>query len=319
MEFGAPAAPPARSPWRRAARAPARWLGELSESRRWPFLLLLPSLAVIMGVVLYPTLEGIVLSFREMRLTRPDLGTGFVGLRHYVDLWYDPVFWRALQNTLKWVTIAVLLELALGMGSALALDRDTVAMRVLTVCILLPWFLPNVVAANMWALMLDSRLGVINELLLRVGLIDGYKAWFADPHTALAAAVVVEAWHGYPFFTLLILAGLKAVPRDLYHAAAIDGANAFQAFRNITLPMLNTIIVAAVILRVISLANSPEMLLILTNGGPGDATQVISLYAFKTAYTSFDFGYAAALSVVTLLLLMTFCLIYVRLSRVLEE
>jgi len=185
--------------------------------------------------------------------------------------------------------------------------------------ILLPWFLPNVVAANMWALMMDSRLGVINEILLRMGLIDSYVAWFATPTSGLLTAVFIEAWHGYPFFTLLILAGLKAIPRDLYQAASVDGANSVQAFRNITMPMLRMIVVTAVILRVISLANSPELLLILTGGGPGDATQVISLYAFKTAYESFDFGYAGALSVVTLLLLMVFCVIYLRVSRVLDN
>lgn len=299
--------------------SPGTWLGNLSESRRWPVILLVPSLLIIAFVILYPTLQGIGLSFREMRLTRPDLGTGFIGLRHFVDMWNDPTFWGALWTTFYWVTLAVVMELALGMGSALALNRDSAAMRVLTVCILLPWFLPNVVAANMWALMLDSRLGVVNEILVQVGLLDEYRAWFADPDTAMFAAVLIEAWHGYPFFTLLILAGLKAIPRDLYGAAAVDGANALQAFRNITLPMLNTIIVAAVILRVISLANSPEMLLILTEGGPGNATQVLSLYAFKTAYVQFDFGYAAALSVVTLILLMTFCMIYLRISRVLEQ
>ncbi|WP_226781523.1 carbohydrate ABC transporter permease [Oceaniglobus trochenteri] len=291
----------------------------MSETRSWPFLLIVPSLLVILLVVLYPTLHGISLSFREMRLTRPDLGTGFVGLRHYVDLWHDDIFWRSLANTFKWVTLAVSLELAMGMISALALNREGPLMRICTVLVLLPWFLPNVVAANMWALMLDARLGVVNELLVRMGLIDSYVAWFATPTSGLLAAVFIEAWHGYPFFTLLILAGLKAIPKDLYQAASVDGAGSYQAFRNITLPMLRMIVVTAVILRVISLANSPELLLILTGGGPGDSTQVISLYAFKTAYESFDFGYAGALSVVTLLLLMVFCVIYLRVSRVLEK
>jgi len=294
-------------------------LAELSEWRLWTLLLLLPSLVVICVVILYPTLDGIVLSFRQMRLTRPGLGTGFVGLEHYRYMLEDPVFWTALVNTAKWVSLAVVLELFLGMASALALNRGGWVMKVLTVVILLPWFLPKVVAANIWALMLDARLGVINELLVQVGLLDTYKAWFADPATAMFAAVVVEAWHSYPFFTLLILAGLKAIPRELYHAAAVDGASAVQTFRNVTLPLLKMIIAAAVILRVISLTNSPEMLLILTNGGPGDATEVLSLYAFKTAYVHFDFGYAGALSVVTLLVLMMFCVVYLRVGRVMED
>lgn len=294
-------------------------VAEMSEWKFWTFFLLLPSLVVICVVILYPTVDGILLSFRQMRLTRPDLGTGFVGLEHYRYMLEDDVFWASLVNTAKWVSMAVILELALGLASALALNRGGFLMKVLTVVILLPWFLPKVVAANIWALMLDARLGVINEILVNLGLLETYKAWFADPATALFAAVVVEAWHSYPFFTLLILAGLKAIPRELYHAAAVDGAGAMQTFRNVTLPMLKMIIAAAVILRVISLTNSPEMLLILTNGGPGDATEVLSLYAFKTAYVHFDFGYAGALSVVTLLILMVFCVVYLRLGKVMEE
>lgn len=290
----------------------------MSEGRAWPLLLLAPSLLIIAGVVLYPAVDGILLSFRQMRLTRPDLGTGFIGLDHYREMFADPSFWLALKNTFVWVVLACSLELLLGLISALALNREGRLTKVLAVIVLMPWFLPNVVAANIWALILDARLGVGNEILIWLGLLDGQKAWFADPDTAMFAAIFVEAWHSYPFFTLLLLAGLKAIPEDLYKAAAVDGASAWEAFRNITLPMLKLIIMTAVILRVISLTNSPEMLLILTNGGPGDATQVLSLYAYKTAYETFDFGYAGALSVATLTLLMVFCVAYLRISKAAE-
>lgn len=294
-------------------------LSNISEGRYWPQLLLLPSLLIILVVILYPAFDGILLSFREMRLTRPDLGTGFVGGRHYSEMFADPSFWTALKNTFVWVFFACSVELVLGLISALALNRDTVMAKVLAVIVLLPWFLPNVVAANIWALILDARLGVGNEILIWLGILEGQKAWFADPDTAMMAAIFVEAWHSYPFFTLLLLAGLKAIPQDLYKAAAVDGANAWKSFKNITLPMLKLIIMTAVILRVISLTNSPEMLLILTNGGPGDATQVLSLYAYKTAYETFDFGYAGALSVATLTLLMFFCVFYLRISKAAES
>jgi multiple sugar transport system permease protein len=184
------------------------------------------------------------------------------------------------------------------------------------VLILLPYFLPNVVAGHMWSLLLDPRLGVINDLLVKVGILDSYKAWFADPAWAMAAAILVEAWHGFPFFALLILAGLKGIPEDLYKAANIDGAGPLAQLRLITLPMLRTVIAAAVILRVIGLVNSPDLLLILTNGGPGRSTQVLSLYAFQAAYKDFNFGYAAALAVVMFALLMIFAWAYVRVSKV---
>jgi multiple sugar transport system permease protein len=304
--------PPA-SGWRRLN--PAYWLGELSETRFWMYLLLLPSLVLIVGVVLYPTVYGIELSFETMRLNRP-ANNGFAGWAQYVRLWHDPIFWLSLRNTALWVTATTIIEFSLGLVAALTLNRGLPGTKILSVLILVPYFLPNVVAGNIWALLLDSRLGVINDMLVHLHLLGTYKAWFADPNTAMWAVILVESWHGFPFFALLLLAGLKGVPTDLYKAATIDGAGRLSQLRLITLPMLRTIIAAAVILRVIGLVNSPDLLLILTQGGPGRVTQVLSLYAFQTAYKDFNFGYAGALSVVMFVLLMLFAWAYVRLSNV---
>lgn len=293
-------------------------LGEISETRYWVYLLVLPSLLLLILVVAYPTIYGFVISVREMRLTRPGLN-GWVGMKHYVAMMSDRVFWISLKNTAIWVAAAVTIEMTLGFIAAVALNRNLPGAKLFGVLILLPYFLPNVVAGHMWALLLDPRLGVINDILVRLGLLSSYKAWFADPNTALAATILVEAWHGFPFFALLFLAGLKGIPEDLYKAAAVDGAGSFTKFRLITVPMLKTVITAAVILRVISLVNSPDLLLVLTGGGPGNATQVLSLYAFQTAYRDFNFGYAGALSVVMFFILMVFATIYIRLSRITKE
>lgn len=309
--------PPPRNAWDRMN--PVRLIGELSETRYWMYLLLLPSALLICAVVIYPTLYGVQLSFREMRLNRPDLGTDWVLFKHYQRMLSDPIFWLSLRNTAVWVTASISLEFLIGLIAALALNRNLPGSKVLAVLILLPYFLPNVVAGHMWALMLDPRLGVINDVLVKLGWLTGYKAWFADPSTAMAAAIVVEAWHSFPFFTLLLLAGLKGIPSDLYKAADIDGAGPFSQLRLITLPLLRTVIAAAVILRVIGLVNSPDLLLILTSGGPGRSTQVLSLYAFQTAYKDFNFGYAGALSVIMFILLMMFAWAYVRLAKVNED
>ena len=306
-----------------AGNAQKRSLGAriaaVSDGRALPWLLLLPSLLLVFAVIIYPTLSGIDLSFRQMRLNRPDLGTGYVGLQHYLALFDDPVFWVSVRNTFVWVVATVLLEFALGMLAALVLDMDLPGFRAFTVIVLLPWFLPIVVAGNIWALMLDSRLGIINAALVGVGVLDSFKAWFADPAWALPAAILVETWHGFPFFALLLLAGLKGIPTELYEAAEVDGARLWHRFRYIQLPGLRMIIVASVVLRAISLMNSPDLLLILTSGGPGHSTQVLSLYAFQKAYREFNFGYAGALSVVILLLLMSSSYFYVKRSNVLKD
>jgi multiple sugar transport system permease protein len=309
--------PPPRSTW--DAINPLRLLGELSETRYWMYLLLLPSALLITAIVLFPTVYGIQLSFTEMRLNRPAGNGGFVGFKHYERMLSDPIFWLSLHNTAVWVTFSVVIEFVVGLIAALALNRNLPGTKILAVLILIPYFLPNVVAGNMWALMLDSRVGVVNDLLVIVGSLEGYKAWFADPNTAMAAAIFIEAWHSFPFFTLLIMAGLKGIPTDLYKAADVDGAGPLAQLRLITLPMLRTIIAAAVILRVIGLVNSPDLLLILTQGGPGRSTQVLSLYAFQNAYKDFNFGYAGALSVVMFVLLMLFAWAYIRLSKVNQD
>jgi multiple sugar transport system permease protein len=295
------------------------WLGNLSERRFWAWYLLAPSLLMIAGVVLYPTLWGMSLSLREMRLNRPDLGTGFVGAKHYIALWADPVFWLALRNTVVWVAGAAAGEFLLGLAAALLLDRGLPGSRAASVLILLPWFLPNVVAGHMWALMLDPRFGVVNDMLVGAGVLASAQPWFADPDTALGAAMLVEIWHGFPFFALLLLAGLKAIPQELYEAAACDGAGPIGRFRHVILPQLKAIIVAAMVLRVISLVNAPDILLILTGGGPGRSTLVLSLYAFLKVNREFNFGYGSALAVVLFALLMGFSFLYVRLSNVLKE
>ncbi|MAS35769.1 MAG: ABC transporter permease [Anaerolineaceae bacterium] len=303
---------------RRLTLNPLALLGNVSEGRYWAYWLIIPSLILVAAVILYPVISGIGLSFQEMRPTMPDRN-GFIGLEHYQDLLTDTVFQKAVRNTLVWVVVGVISQFMMGLITALALNKGGILMKIAGVIVLLPWIMPSVVAGNIWALMLDSRLGVINDIFVKIGLLEQYKAWFADPNTALPATLVISLWRGFPFFTLLLLAGLQAIDDDLYEASSVDGANRWDQFWRITLPLLRPVIVATVVLRVIGLVNSPDLLLLLTNGGPGHATQVLSLYAFQKAYTDFDFGYSGAISVVMFLILMVFTVIYVRVTRVAED
>jgi multiple sugar transport system permease protein len=294
-------------------------LGDLSESNNWAYYLLLPSLLLVAAVALYPVASGVWLSFQRYNLLRAP-SPSFVGLAQYASLWTDSVFWTAARNTVVWVTAGAGSQFLLGLIVALALNRPRLrAIGLLRIGLLLPWLMPTVVAGHMWSLLLDSRLGVVNDLLVRVGLLHNYVAWFAQAETALGAVLVVDLWKNFPFFTLLLLAGLQGVPDELYEAAEVDGANAWYCFWRITLPLLTPVIVASVILRVIGLVNAPDLMIILTHGGPGLATHVLSLLAFNDAYTGFDFGAAAAVATVMLVVLMLFTSAYVRVSGVTRD
>ena len=289
------------------------------EGRYWAYILLVPSLILVGAVVVYPVIDGIWLSFHVYRLNRPALGTPWIGLEHYRDMADDPIIRKALRNTVIWVSVGATSQFLLGLISALALHRPLRGIQIARVLVLIPWLLPSVVSANMWRFILDSRLGIMNDILIRIGIMDTRRAWFTNPDTALYEVLIVELWKNFAFFTLFILAALYAIPSELYEASSIDGTGTWRRFRDITLPLLMPVIVAAMILRVIGLFNSPDVLLILTGGGPGHATQTISLYGFQTAYLKFDFGYAASISVLALACLMAFTIVYVRVSGVTKD
>jgi multiple sugar transport system permease protein len=298
---------------------PSNAIYTLIEGRYWAYLLIIPSMILVAAVVVYPVINGVLLSFREYRLNRPALGTPWIGLEHYRDMMSDPIIRAALRNTLIWVVVGSISQFVLGLTTALALHRSLRGFKIAAVLVLIPWLLPSVVSANMWRLILDSRLGVVNEILGRLGLISQGHAWFTNPDTALYEVLAVELWKNFAFFTLFFLAGLYAIPSEYYEASSVDGSGTWQRFRDITIPMLMPVIVGATILRVIGLFNSPDILLILTGGGPGHATQTISLYGFQTAYLKFDFGYAASISVLALFCLLAFTVVYVRASGVTKE
>jgi len=299
-----------RSGWR---------LADLSESRHWAYYLLLPSLLLVAAVAVYPVGSGVWLSFQRYNLLRAPVPT-FIGFDQYIDLASDPVFWTSVRNTFVFVTVGVASQFLLGLIVALALNRPGLrALGFLRVGLLLPWLMPTVVAGHMWSLLLDSRIGVVNDVLVAAGILPGYVAWFAQAETAMWAVLLVDLWKNFPFFTLLLLAGLQGLPDELFEAAEVDGAGAWYRFLRITLPLLTPVIVAAVILRVIGLVNAPDLMIILTHGGPGLATHVLSLLAFNNAYTGFNFGAAAAVATVMLVLLMIFTSLYVRVSGVTRE
>lgn len=295
--------------------APARaW-----RNRLLPYGLLTPAVLVTVVIVFLPTIEAIVTSLYEFVLFRPNAAR-FVGLGNYIKLVQDPVFWITLKHTAIWIGLTVPLQMGLGLIAALILNRQFPWRGLARALVIIPWALPSVVIALMWRWIYDANTGVLNEILLRLSLIQSAIPWLADPDKALYAVVVTLTWQGFPFFAVMILAGLQGIPKSRYEAASIDGASAWRQFRHVTLPGIAGVLATAGLLRIIWVANSIDVIFVMTSGGPGYATQTLPLYAFVKARQNLDFGYGTAIAVMFTLLLGVVVAFYIaRTSREVER
>jgi multiple sugar transport system permease protein len=275
-----------------------------------PYAFLSPALIATLLVVLVPIVEAASYSMMHYILWKPK-AKAFVLFQNYSDMLGDPIFWIALKNTIIWIAGVVALQLLLGFFTAMLLNQDFPLRGIVRSLILIPWVTPSVITALMWRWMYDGNSGVINDLLVRLGILKQFFPFLADSNTALGSIMVALMWQGFPFFAIMILAGLQAIPEELYEAAIVDGANAVQSFFRITLPMLVPVLLTSILLRIIWVANSLDIIYIMTEGGPGYSTYTLPLYSYLKAYKNMDFGYASALAIVISLLLAVVVAVYV--------
>ncbi len=276
-----------------------------------PYVLLSPAVLATLVVVFYPMVQAVITSLYNNILWKPR-GVRFIGLDNYIAIWNDPVFWSSLGRTAIWIGVTVPSQLLLGLVTALLLNQQFKWRALARSLILIPWALPSVVIGLMWAWIYNPQVGLLNDLLLRMGLLQSAVPWLANPSTSLYAIIAALVWQGFPFFAIMILAGLQTIPHSLYEAADIDGASDWQQFWHITLPALKGVLVTAVMLRIIWVANSIDVIYVMTGGGPGYATHTLPLYALKRTYASMDFGYGSALAVSFSLLLLGAIYLYLR-------
>jgi len=271
-----------------------------------PWALMSPALLLLAAVTALPMAYVIWLSLQQRALFR---AARFVGLDHYVRLVADERFWNALGNTLYFTAVSVALELAIGLGIALLLARAGRARPFVYGAVLVPWAIPTVVSARMWEWMYSPELGVLSHIVGRP------VNWLGDPLLAMHAAIAMDVWKSTPFVALLLLAGLQGIPRELRQAAAVDGASAWTAFRRITLPLLAPVILVAAVFRTIDALRVFDAIYVLTGGGPANATETLSIYAYRVLFQMLDFGYGSALAVVVLAVTGIAALAYARLLR----
>ncbi|PST22445.1 sugar ABC transporter permease [Mesorhizobium plurifarium] len=279
-----------------------------------PYLYTAPALILIVTVMLVPLVLGISYAFRDIQLLNPFSG-GFVGLDHFRALAQDQAFFRSLRNTLWWTGASVFLQFAFGLILALLLDKPFYGRAIAQALVFLPWAVPSFLAGLNWAWLFNPVVGPLPHWLFALGIMSQPTNILSDPQLAMWGPIVANIWWGIPFFAITLLAALQAIPRDLYEAASIDGAGPLQRFLSITLPFLAPTIAITILLRTVWISNFADLIIVMTNGGPADRTQIVASYIFTQAFKRLDFGYASAIALVLLALLLAYSLLIVILRQ----
>jgi multiple sugar transport system permease protein len=270
-----------------------------------------PLVAILLAFVFVPIVGTCIDSlYREVTF----LPRAFIGLGNYQSLASDPGFRQSLRFTVLFVLASVPLELVLGLSFALLLHRPSSVRGALRACVLIPWAVPAAVSGKVFELICNFQYGLANYLVQRIGLTDGPVNWLGSTGGAFFALVAGDVWKTAPFVAILFLAGLSAIPEDLYRQAAVDRAGPVQRFARITLPLLRPVFVVALLFRTIDALRVFDLVFVLTGGGPGGSTTSLSLYGYD-AFTGGDFGYGSAVSVVLFLIAFTLSVAYVRIGR----
>ncbi len=284
---------------------------------RLAWLLLLPALAVVAFVAIYPLGKTIYQSFTNQEFLAGIEPTKWVGLQNYRDLWHDTIFRQSVWETIKFTLITVSFEFVLGIIIALVVNSNFKGRGAMRAAMLVPWAIPTVVAAQMWKWMFDDVFGVINDAGVRLHILNHSVAWISQPSTALASVSAVDIWKTTPFVALLLLAGLQVIPRDLYEAADVDGASKWQQFWRITLPLLRPAILVTLIFRTLDALRVFDVFYVFYGNRPD--TQTMAIYAQSTIVSDGHVGYGSAISVAIFLIIGIFVVIYVTFMRVTEE
>jgi ABC-type sugar transport system permease subunit len=279
------------------------------------FLLLLPPLVFLAVFIFGPFLSNIFLSFERLNVLRPQ--GEFIGLTNYRSLLRNPDFWRYLWQGLVFTSSSTALQVILGMGLAILLNQKIRFRGLFRALFVLPWAVPNIVAAATWRFLYWPD-GIVSYVLVSLGIIDQQIDWLGTASTAMPAVVAVSVWRFMPFMFLVILAGLQQIPAEYYESASIDGASFWQQFLHITLPGVRTILLVGILLRFVWLFNHFDLIFLLTGGGPSRRTNVLPIEVYNISFVGSSMGMGAAITTLMIAVLMVFFVVYYRL-RCAEE
>jgi multiple sugar transport system permease protein len=278
--------------------------------RNLPWLLVAPTLLLLVVFSLIPTVMLIRFAFSNVLLQRGGIQTEFIGIENFARAFQDSLVQQAVWITVRWVGIVTACEILLGLGLALLLAGNVRGRGLFTSLLIIPIIMPPVAVSVAWLFMYDYEFGIFNFFLNQLGAPS--VEWLSDPAIALYAMMAVDVWQATPFAFLLLYAAILSLPRDPYEAAAIDGAGRWHVFRTVTLPLLAPVLLVVVLLRLIDAARAFDKIYVMTKGGPGTSAYTMTLTIYNEAFAKFDFGYASALSFLFQIVMVVFGTIYVK-------
>lgn len=309
---------------------------EQAKKNRLAYYYILPAFVIMGIVVIYPFIYNIVLSFSNMNLARFQ-DWSIVGLKQYIRVFTDPMFYTVLMKTLVWTAINLVFHVTLGVGLALILNNPLRGRAIFRTLLVLPWAVPQYITALTWRGMFNYRYGAVNLWLMKItpfieqvnhflqnlfGFGFGLPPyeWLSSPVGAFSAAIITNIWLGFPFMMIVALGALQSIPPDLYEVADIDGASRWQKFRHITVPLIKPAMIPAITLGVIWTFNNFNVIWLVSNGGnPSDSTHILVSYVYKAVFTHYRYAYSAALSIVIFLILLIFGINFIRKTHATES
>lgn len=279
-----------------------------------PYLMLLPTFAVIGVFMIYPICRTFFLSTQEYILTNPG-GQEFIGIQHFKELFTDPTFLKAAGNSVYWTVVNVLLQAVLGLAVALLLNQKFKGRGVFRALMFTPWAVGGILVALIFSFMFNESVGVLGDLMMKVGIAQERVSWFADGGTAMWALIIANTWRGIPFFAISILAALQTISPEIYESADVDGAGAWYKFSRITMPLIKDTLLLTILLRTIWTLNVVDIIYGMTKGGPNFSTLTVPVYIMMSFNDSLDAGYASAMAVLMIFVLLIFSAVYLKLGR----
>lgn len=280
-----------------------------------PYLLLLPAFLFIGAFMLYPIVNTVIMSMQHNVMTDPG-GVRFAGLENFKTLLFqDDVFHLALKNSLVWVLGNVFFQSTLGMALALILNQNMKCRGFIRAITFSPWAVSGVIVSLMWSFMYSESVGVFNDIMLKLGIIDSRISWFSTGSRAMLAMIIATTWRGIPFFAINFLSSLQTISEDMYESARVDGAGALKRFFYITMPMMKDTVVLTLLLRTIWTLNIVDIIYSTTAGGPANTTLTVPVYIMNTFMGSLDYGYTSAMAVIMAVIMILFALAFIKITK----